>query len=244
MQIALFGFGKMGRIIQERAQIAGCRVVAIIDPTAPEATHREISKDALIGADLCIDFSHPTAVIPHSKIAAALQKPLIIGTTGWYKDKELLHNLLIEHKTKAIYAENFAKGLQLFLKIVQYAASLINQASEFDVSIIDEHHRQKVDAPSGTAESLAAIIINGISHKKEVVTSLPKGALAKEKLQVASIRNGHQKGRHTLLFSSPLETITLVHETEDRAALADGALLAAKHIDKAPIGLSHFRDLL
>jgi len=198
MKIALQGTGKMGREVARLAPSRGHSITEIAD------------------ADICIDFSHPDAVLNHAKQAASHGTDLVIGTTGWEKDQKAVKDLVLSHEMGCVIGSNFSLGVYLFRQILSHAAALIEPYEDYDVAGTEVHHNQKVDSPSGTAIDLARLL----------KTYMP----TKQVDNFASVRCGHIAGTHTVLFDSEADTITLTHQAKNRSGFALGAIMAAEMI--------------
>lgn len=211
MKIALIGYGKMGRLIAQLAPHRGHEIIAIVSRSTKDT---DSQLNHLHEADILIDFSHPEAVLNHLHQSIALKKPLVIGTTGWDNQLALVKELVASSSIGCLYAPNFSIGVHLFKKIVSYATQLIAPFAEYDLSGIEYHHKQKLDAPSGTAKALSSTIMEHLPHLKD--------------FQFSSVRCGHIPGTHTLHLDSPVDTITLTHQARNREGFAHGALTAAE----------------
>lgn len=210
MKIALIGYGKMGRLIEKIAQELSYEVIAKIDP----AFSNQISLQTVGTADVCIDFTTPDSVVNNVRALAPLKKQLVIGTTGWEKDYKAVEKLVKEHGIGLIYDANFSIGMHCFLEIVETAAKQFGLMKGYDMVGVESHHRQKLDAPSGTAKALTEKIYEASG------------------LQVpfTSIRCGSIPGTHTLIIDSPADTVTLTHTARSREGFARGALAAAEWV--------------
>jgi 4-hydroxy-tetrahydrodipicolinate reductase len=208
MNIALIGYGKMGKMIEKLALNAGHRIVARISGA------QEWDLDALKSADICIEFTEPRAAVQNIEKLAKLKKNIVIGTTGWYEALPYVKELVAEHKIGALYSPNFSRGVQLFLNLLRNASELINRFEEYDVAGLEYHHNKKKDIPAGTALEMARII----EEKMPRIAHCP----------FSSVRCGSMPGTYTILFDSPFDTITLTHESKDRESYAKGALDAAE----------------
>jgi 4-hydroxy-tetrahydrodipicolinate reductase len=220
MKIALIGFGKMGREIDSVAREQGetiVRVFEIDDPVRPEA---------LSDTDVCFDFSMPQAVMTNVRAAVEARRDIVIGTTGW--DGHLPEIRGIVKESGLLYSMNFSLGMNIFFRIVRRAAELMRNAEEYDPYIHEIHHRQKVDSPSGTALSLARILLERIERKESILTEAPDGRIAPDMLHVASTRAGLVMGTHTIGFDSEADLIELRHVAKNRRGFALGALTAAR----------------
>jgi len=223
VKVALIGYGKMGQAVEKITPSLGVEVVARIDLKATEAEW-----NAIENADVCIDFSHPDAVISNIKQAGPFHKPIVIGTSGWYDKMEIVKALVKEYDLGVIYAQNFSLGMHLFIQIVTEAAKLLDHIDDYDVALSEIHHRQKVDSPSATASAIADALLKTMSRKKTINGNLSDGQIGAEELHVSSVRVGTVPGTHTVLFDSPQDTITLTHQAHDRSVWAHGALKAAE----------------
>lgn len=212
MKIALIGYGKMGKMVEQAALAQGHIIIAKIDP---DCASKKISKKTLSNADICIDFTHPDCAINNLKLVADQGVSMIMGTTGWYEHIELAKEIVANSKIGFLYAPNFSIGMSLFLNVVAKAAALIAPFDVYDVNGFEIHHNQKIDAPSGTAKA--------ICQKIEAVW--PK---KKQQIQFSSLRVGSVPGTHTVLFDSPVDTITLTHTVRSREGFACGAIQAAQ----------------
>ena len=207
MKLALLGYGKMGRMIEEAAAQQDIEVVAIIDPVSG-------SRGSLADADVCMDFTEPSAVIENIKTAAAAQVAMVVGTTGWYERLDEARSLVEANNIGLVYGSNFSVGVNLMFKITQYAAELFSRFPSHDPFIEEAHHKFKKDAPSGTAVFLKRIVES--QYNAEVPTS--------------STRAGYIPGKHLVGFDSEADTLTIAHTARSRAGFVEGALLASRWI--------------
>ena len=207
MKLALLGYGKMGRMVEQAAVREGIEVVAILDPVSG-------SRGSLGDADVCVDFTEPSAVIENIKAAAASRVSMVVGTTGWYDRLEEVRGLVDASGIGFVYGSNFCVGVNLLFKITQYAAELFSRFPSHDPFIEEAHHKFKKDAPSGTAVFLKRIVES--QYNREVPTS--------------STRAGYIPGKHVVGFDSEADTLTVAHTARSRAGFVDGALLAAHWI--------------
>lgn len=220
MKIALMGFGKMGREIDAIARAQGdviAKVFEIDNPVKPQD---------LADVDICIEFSTPQSVLPNIRAAIQAKCDIVVGTTGWHEHLAEIKNSVKD--SGLLYSSNFSLGMNIFMRVTKYAAELMNRASEYDPYVHESHHRQKVDSPSGTALSLATILIQSIDRKKEILTKPPDGAIKPEMLHVSSTRAGLIAGTHTVGFDSEADLIELHHVAKSRHGFALGALTAAR----------------
>jgi len=210
----------MGREIDSVAREQGetiARVFEIDDPVRPQA---------LAGVDVCMDFSTPQAVLTNIRAAVEAGTDIVVGTTGW--DAHLPEIRGIVRESGMLYSTNFSLGMNIFFRIVRRAAELMRNAGEYDPYIHEIHHRQKVDSPSGTALSLARILLERIECKTSILTEPPQGKISPETLHVSSTRAGVVTGTHTIGFDSEADLIELRHIAKNRRGFALGALAAAR----------------
>jgi 4-hydroxy-tetrahydrodipicolinate reductase len=227
LKITLIGYGKMGRMIQSLAAEHGCDVVSIIDPVQ-EGCEREITSTNL--AEVCLDFSHPDAVMNNIIKVTELGRHLVVGTTGWLKHLPEVAPLVEKHNMGLLYGANFSIGMNLFTRIVRYAASISDKFPAYDVAGWEIHHNQKADSPSGTAIQLADAILDESSGKGSIIYDKLDRRIAKDELQFASLRVGSVPGTHNIIWDSETDTIELTHRVRSRACFAVGALQAAQWI--------------
>jgi 4-hydroxy-tetrahydrodipicolinate reductase len=220
MKLALFGYGKMGRMIEQAAMREGIEVIAVLDPIAG-------SRGELSGADVCIDFTEPGSALDNIKAAAAARIAIVVGTTGWYDRLDEARALVEESGIGLVYGSNFSVGVNLMFKIAHHAADLFSHFPSHDPYIEEAHHKFKKDAPSGTGLSLSRIVEAEYNH--QVPTS--------------STRAGYFPGRHTVGFDSEADTLAIVHTARSRADFADGALIAAQWIAGRK-GLYEFPEII
>src|SRR3989338_10505484 len=228
MNIALIGYGKMGRIIEQVALQRKHTIVARIDPTAQDATAATISAASIAHADLCIDFSHPSAVLDNLKKISALGKPVVVGTTGWSEHLSEVKSIVQEKNIGFLHASNFSIGMNVMFRVLEYAAKLMDKFPTYDVAGYELHHSKKLDSPSGTAKSLIDILLRNIERKKTVVADAVNGQISSEALNFASVRAGNIPGTHTVLFDSAADTIEITHTARNREGFALGAVIASE----------------
>ena len=230
MKIALIGYGKMGKEVERVAKLRGHAVCAIIDKSDSAATHKLIdgSGSCLKDADVVIDFTVPASVIGSIRKVTAANKNMVVGTTGWYDGITEAKQLVGQSGIGFIYSSNFSVGVNVFYRIVEAAAKLINKVPEYDAFGYELHHSQKLDSPSGTAKSIAELLVKNISRKKQVQYDKLDRKINPEELHFASIRSGFIPGTHVVGFDSEADTIELKHTARSRAGFALGAVMAAE----------------
>ncbi|MBX7150036.1 4-hydroxy-tetrahydrodipicolinate reductase [bacterium] len=237
MNIVLIGYGKMGKEIERIACDKGHSIIGSFSKS------RLMSTDKISNADVCIDFSSADAVIQNVTICAQAQKPIVIGTTGWNTHLEKIKTIVHEKNIGLLYASNFSIGVNVFMKIVETAGTFFNHFEDYDVALQEIHHHQKADSPSGTALSIAEILLRQINRKKSILTAKTEGKISPEQLHVTSIRTGSVPGTHSVLFDSPADSIELIHTARNRSGFAFGAVLAAEWICNKK-GLYTLSDML
>lgn len=211
MKIALIGYGKMGRRIEEISQSQGDQIVALFSEKRgmPQDRMQDLAQ-----AEIAIDFSHSSAVLMNLDCCLALKKPLVIGTTGWEEFLQEAKQRTIQMGGSCLYAPNFSLGVYLFQKILSYAAALFQPLDEYDTCGVEYHNKQKADRPSGTAKMLSQIISDQMPRRNP--------------FEFSSVRCGHMEGTHTVYFDGLSDTLTLNHQAKNRIGFAKGALSAAK----------------
>lgn len=213
LRLAIVGDGKMGRAVRDLAPAAGFDVVAFIgesDPAGGALTARHLAQ-----ADVAVEFSVPSAAPANVVACARAGVPVVCGTTGWDAQRAAVEGAVRAANGALLWSPNFSIGVHIFGRIVARAAAEFAAAGEaFDSHIVDVHHAQKKDAPSGTARMLADRAAAALGR------SVP----------VTSIRTGHVPGTHELVFDGQFEQVRLTHEARDRRVFATGALAAARWI--------------
>jgi 4-hydroxy-tetrahydrodipicolinate reductase len=209
VRLAVIGDGKMGRAIAALAPERGFVVVAQFGDPATGA--RALTSDALKGCDVAIEFTVPTAAAQNVRTCAVAGVPVVVGTTGWESERDAVENAIRTSPGALLAATNFSLGVQAFIEVAREAARRVGTLPAFRAHLVETHHDQKLDAPSGTAKTIA---------------EATKGVLGAD-LAITSVRVGHVPGTHTLVFDGPFEQVTLTHEARDRRVFADGALAVA-----------------
>jgi 4-hydroxy-tetrahydrodipicolinate reductase len=232
MRIGLIGYGKMGKLIERLAEESGDVIEVKIDPALnTNLAALEAMKEQI---DIFIDFSHKDFVKEHVALALKLDKPIVVGTTGWDTEEKAVYEKVKKEKGALFYAPNFSLGVNLFLALVKEAAKKLAPHELYDVAGIEKHHQLKVDAPSGTAVALTKAIAEKFETKIDPLFS--------------SVRVGHIYGQHDVIFDSEEDTIILSHHAKNRDGFAKGALKAAhfllKEWHKGKRGIFTIEDLL
>ena len=235
MKIALIGYGKMGRMIEQIAKSRGHEIVSIIDIDNPE----EWDSAAFASADVAIEFTNPT--VAYGNICHAWEKgvKVVSGSTGWRKDHQAdVEKACTEGGKTLFWASNFSVGVAIFSAVNKYLAKIMNQFEQYDVNMVETHHVHKLDAPSGTAITLAEGIIENLDRK----TRWGLHETAADVLRIDDIRRKEVPGIHTISYDSPEDIITITHDAHSRQGFALGAVLAAEFTAKNQ-GLLTISDL-
>ena len=229
MNIAIVGYGKMGQEVEKAAKARGINVKSIIDPNGSNA-YREVNEKSMRDVDVCIDFTTANAVIGNVEKISKFRKNIVIGTTGWYDNLDKIRNIAKKGKIGIIYSSNFSIGVNVFFKIVENAAKLINKAEDYDIYGYELHHNKKIDSPSGTAKSIGEILTKNIKRKNRLLFDRINRKIQPNELHFASVRAGSMPGTHVVGFDSPADTIELKHTARNREGFAIGAVMAAQWI--------------
>jgi 4-hydroxy-tetrahydrodipicolinate reductase len=226
MRVALLGYGKMGRLVESVALRQGCEIGPRLDMDNNRGGSG-ITRESMVGVDAAIEFSQPDAVVPNILAAAHAGVNLVVGTTGWERDRVQVEKLVAETGIGLVYGSNFSLGMNLFFEIVAAASRAAGKIPQYDPYLYEEHHRAKKDAPSGTALTLREIM---------------RPYLSSPDLEIASVRAGHLPGTHVVGFDSEADTIILEHQVRSRQGFAEGAILAARWI-AGKKGMYEFRTV-
>jgi 4-hydroxy-tetrahydrodipicolinate reductase len=218
-KLAIVGYGKMGRMIEQFAPEYGFEVAAQIDLGERPSLH---------GMDVAVEFTTPSAVVSNVEWLASAGIPVVVGTTGWSVDLERVKAIVAQHGTGLVWSPNFSVGVNIFFRIVETAATLMKDESEYGAWAWEMHHATKKDAPSGTLLKL--------------VDEMRSAGFARA-ISVSSNRAGQVPGTHEIGFDSAADMITLRHTARNREGFARGALRAAQWI-RGRKGFYEFTDLL
>lgn len=236
MKIALLGYGKMGKEIEAIALQRG----HTIDLKITEENVLSANIDKLKHCDVAIEFTTPANVLQHIQICFDAKTPIVVGTTGWNKsEKEVIANCQKQNAT-LFYASNFSIGVNLFFEINKRLAQLMNTQKQYNVSLTEIHHTQKLDAPSGTAITLANDILHNLTSKQSWELAPAKSANA---LEITAVREENVPGTHTIQYESNQDVISITHQAKNRQGFAMGAVLAAEFIE-GKTGVFGMNDIL
>lgn len=235
MKIALIGYGKMGKMIEQIALGRGHQIVSIIDVD----NQQDFDSPEFAAADVAIEFTNPTAAYGNYLKAFAKGVKVVSGSTGWLKDhKADVERMCTEGGQTLFWASNFSVGVAIFSAVNRYLATIMNSFPEYDVAMEETHHVHKLDAPSGTAITLAEEIVDRLDRKQRWVKGTVQAAdgtvsgteaCAPGELRIDAVRRGEVPGIHTVKYDSPADSITITHDAHSRQGFALGAVLAAEY---------------
>ena len=229
MNIALLGYGRMGKTIAKIAEDRGHKIVRRID--------KDDSFD-LDGVDVAIDFSIPEAAVANITQCLNSDVPVVSGTTGWLDNYDKMVQLCSDKNGAFLYASNFSVGVNIFFELNKQLAKMMAKLSNYSVSMEETHHIHKLDAPSGTAITLAEGIIENTDHNGWLLEKEEE-----DKVTIRSIREGEVPGTHSIKYTSDVDDITIEHKAHSRQGFALGAVIAAEWIvDKN--GVFSMKDVL
>lgn len=221
MNIALIGYGKMGHEIEKIAISRGHNIVSIIDVNNSE----DFDSDAFKSADVAIEFSTPKSAIDNYRKSFAANVPVVAGTTGWLDHLDEVKKACSENGKTFFYASNYSLGVNIFFAMNKYLAKIMNNYPSYDVRMEEIHHIHKLDAPSGTAITLAEGIIDNIERKDRWNLETEE---KNTDLAIHCIRQGEVPGIHEIIYESEADIISIKHDAKSRIGFALGAVLAAE----------------
>lgn len=221
MKIALIGYGKMGKTIERIALERGHEIVSVIDVVNLE----DFDSPAFKSADVAIEFTVPQVALSNYRRAFASGVAVVSGTTGWTDELPAFKKEIDEGGKTLFWSSNFSFGVQIFMAVNKFLANIMNQFPDYNVEMTEVHHIQKLDAPSGTAITLAEGIIENLDRKTGWVKENETKA---DEIAIKSIREGQVPGIHTIRYESEVDSIEITHESKSREGLALGAVMAAE----------------
>jgi 4-hydroxy-tetrahydrodipicolinate reductase len=226
MKIALIGYGVMGKLVRTLAEEKRYMIAAVIDDSDAGASAATVA-EKLKGCDVAIDFTTSAAVRRNVEACMVAGIPVIEGTTGWTDKRDAIEKLVLDHEGALVFGANFSLGVNLFYRVVDFAAELIAKFPEYEAFIEEQHHSRKKDAPSGTALKLKEIVSRHI----------------KKDFSVSATRAGNIPGTHRVGFDGQADQIVLEHTARSREGFAAGALMAAEWI-VGKTGFYEFPDVI
>lgn len=221
MKIALIGYGKMGHEIERIALARGHEIVQTIDVN----NLTDMDSERFRSADVVIEFTRPDSALANYRKCFSHHLPIVSGTTGWLEHLPEIKEACASGET-FFYASNFSLGVNLFFALNARLAEMMNGFPEYDVCMKEIHHTQKMDAPSGTAISLAEDILERLDRK---TTWVKETANERSELVIHSERMGEVPGFHEVTYQSEIDSITISHDAKNRSGFALGAVLAAEY---------------
>lgn len=226
MRVLVLGVGKTGKLVADVAAERG-HSVHVLDATENK-DGAALTAPFVAGFDVIIDFTTPTAVLTNMRACLATGAKMVIGTTGWYDKLDDMSALADRRGASLLYATNFSVGVQKLLELGKHLAASLKDFG-YTFSIAETHHTSKLDSPSGTAITLAAAVKAGLGSDVEI--------------PIQATRTGDVAGLHSVIASSPNDTITLTHDSTSRRPFAEGAVRAAEWLVKAKPGVYDLRDV-
>ena len=221
MNIAIIGYGKMGHEIEKICRDRGHSIACTIDA----GEEIKFNSDEFKTADVAIEFSSPQSALSNYKRAFAANVPVVSGTTGWLDNIEEVKQACQEEGQTFFYASNFSLGVNILFAVNKYLANIMNDFPEYNVHVVETHHIHKLDAPSGTAITIAEGILESVERKKQWKLDEQK---SEDDLQINAFREGEAPGIHTIKYESEVDTIELTHDAKSRKGFALGAVVAAE----------------
>lgn len=221
MKIALIGYGKMGKTIEQIALDRGHQIVSVVDINNPE----EIRSDNFKRADVAIEFTTPATALGNYMNSFAAGVPVVSGTTGWLDRIGEVKEMCEKEGKTFFYASNFSIGVNIFFALNKHLAKIMNNFPGYDVKMMETHHIHKLDAPSGTAITLAEGILDTMDRKDRWTLET---ASQPTDLPIHAIREGEVPGIHEITYESDVDTISIKHDAKSRAGFALGAVVAAE----------------
>ena len=221
MKIALIGYGKMGKTIEQIALQRGHQIVSIIDIN----NTADFESEAFRSADVAIEFTTPATALGNYMRCFEANVPVVSGTTGWLEHLDEVKAKCEQEGKTFFYASNFSVGVYIFFALNRYLAKIMNGFPAYDVRMTEVHHIHKLDAPSGTAITLAEGILENVERKERWTLET---AEQPTDLLIHAIREGEVPGIHEIIYESEADTISIKHDAKSRAGFALGAVIAAE----------------
>ena len=221
MKIALIGYGKMGKTIEQIALQRGHQIVSIIDIN----NTADFDSEAFRSADVAIEFTTPATALGNYMRCFEANVPVVSGTTGWLSHLDEVKAKCEQEGKTFFYASNFSVGVNIFFALNRYLAKIMNGFPAYDVRMTEVHHIHKLDAPSGTASTLAEGILDNVERKERWTLET---AEQPTDLPIHAIREGEVPGIHEIIYESEADTISIKHDAKSRAGFALGAVIAAE----------------
>lgn len=222
MKIALIGYGKMGKAIEQAAKARGHEIVSIIDVDNPD----DFSSEEFRSADVAIEFSTPATAVDNYRRAFAEGVKVVSGTTGWTARMPEIEELCRKESATFFWSSNYSIGVNIFFALNRYLSAIMNDFPQYTPSMEEVHHIHKLDHPSGTAISLASDLIRSTGRIGSWTEDTPAAA----QLHIGHHREGEVPGIHSISWESDVDTITITHSAKSRMGFAQGAVVAAEWV--------------
>lgn len=223
MKIALIGYGKMGKEIEQIALERNHTIPLIIDIN----NIQDLTPENLRKVDVAIEFSKPETAVSNIRACFKASTPVVSGTTGWQEHFETIKTECLSGNNTLFYASNYSVGVNIFFRVNQFLARIMNSFPEYAVSMEETHHTQKLDAPSGTAITLAEDILKNIDRKSRWQLN---GQDDDQSMMIRAVRRDTVPGIHTITYDSAVDFIEIKHDAKNRKGFALGAVVAAEFI--------------
>jgi len=239
MNIALIGYGKMGKAIEKIAEERG-HAISVICNSALSVNLADFSD-----VDVAIEFTEPALAVSHIKFCTEKNIPIVVGTTGWNNDLVAVSELIKRHQGKLLHASNFSIGVNIFFEINKKLAQLMQPNSEYKLTVEETHHIQKKDAPSGTGISIADDILSNNSNYstwKVGKENIPN--VEAREFPLVAYRKPDVPGTHKVTYESDIDKIEIIHEAHNRKGFALGAVIAAEFLAQQESGVYQMNDVL
>lgn len=225
MNIALIGYGKMGRAIEQQAILRGHNIVARIDINSPQT----FNSPEFLSADVAIEFTSPNAAFQNCKEALSRSIPVVCGSTGWLSHLPEIKRICAEQDASFFYSSNYSLGMNIFMMLNRYLADLMKHFPQYTPSLQETHHIHKLDHPSGSAVTLAQQLISSYGKlsgwEAKINDATPQSPSL---LHITSYRQGEVPGIHTINWESDNDVISITHNAKSRTGFALGAVIAAE----------------
>lgn len=225
MDVALVGTGQMGEAVAHVSEKRGHEIASRFHSGRP---FEEASASELDDVDIAIDFSLPSLAMSHIRTYCEQELPAVMGTTGWYDERETVADLVEENQASLLYAPNFSMGVAIARRALEGVLPLLNQLDDYDPFVHEMHHTKKVDSPSGTAQMFGDLVVEGLERKDHVETETQHQRIDETAVHVTSTRAGTVYGEHTVGFDGPYDQITVGHRAKNRQGFAAGAVQSAE----------------
>lgn len=235
MKIAILGYGKMGKVIEEIALQRGHSIELKVNQT-----NLDFDIELLSACDVAIEFSSPESAVENISKCFDANVPVVVGTTGWYAQFNTVKEKCFSENKALLYATNFSVGVNIFYEINKKLAALMDANSQYDVKVKETHHTEKIDAPSGTAISIAEGIMENLERKNSWKNDVN---VSEKELAIQSIRTKDVPGTHVVKYESDIDIVEIKHEAKNRNGFAFGAVLAAEYIREKK-GVFTMKDVL